>query len=417
MDIRSSMKRCEPGRELRRTTVAALVGVVVALGAAAPAPAATRCVASPDLVRWQPAPYPASRRVLQVGPQRAYPTLAAVAAAARDGDVIEIDAGEYNESVLFKADDLWLRGVGGRPHLKAPAKLFMDKAILVFRGANPTIENLEFSGARAKARNGAGIRHQQGNLTIRNSLFRDSDNGILTAHDPQGVVLVEFSEFARNGFGDGLSHNIYVGRARRFELRHSYSHGAKEGHLLKSRAAENLIEYNWLVDDSDGRTSYEIDITFPGETLIVGNVIAQAASSPNHSIVSYAAGKEKATPPTGRLTVAYNTIFNSRNNPVFVNNNSTGTALVVNNVFGGPRGREDLRGPIDASGNVALDAAAFVAAGKGDFRLATGAKAIDAAVPTTVRLPRYEPSPRLGSTLRLDDGRPDAGALEHCRDR
>jgi hypothetical protein len=355
--------------------------------------------------------------VLQVGPQRAYPTLAAVAAAAKDGDVIEIDAGEYNESVLFKADDLWLRGVGGRPHLKAPAKLFMDKAILVFRGANPTVENLEFSGARAKARNGAGIRHQHGNLTIRHSLFRDSDNGILTAHDPQGVVLVEFSEFARNGFGDGLSHNIYVGRARRFELRHSYSHGAKEGHLVKSRAAENLIEYNWLVDDSDGRTSYEIDITFPGETLIVGNVIAQAASSPNHSIVSYAAGKEKATPPTGRLTVAYNTIFNRRNNPIFVNNNSTGTALVVNNVFGGPRGREDLRGPIDASGNVALDAAAFVAPAQGDFRLAAGAKAIDAAVPTTVTVPRYEPSARLTSTLRPDDGRPDAGALEHCRDR
>jgi hypothetical protein len=352
--------------------------------------------------------------VLQVGAERTYRTLEAVAAAARDGDVIEIDAGEYTESVLFKADDLWLRGVGGRPHLKAPAKLFMGKAILVFRGRNPTIENLELSGARAKARNGAGIRHQHGNLTVRHSLFRDSDNGILTAHDPEGVVVIEFSEFAGNGFGDGKSHNIYVGRARRFELRHSYSHGAKDGHLLKSRASENLIEHNWLVDDADGRTSYEIDITFPGETLIVGNVIAQAASSPNQSIVSYAAGKEKATTPTGRLTVAYNTIFNSRKNPVFVNNNSTGTALVFNNVFGGPGGKEDVRGPVDARGNVTLDASAFVSAARGDFRLVAGAKAIDAGVPVDVPVPEFEPSAQLSSARRPSDGRPDAGAIEHC---
>ncbi len=417
MDVRRPMTGFNCSSGLLRTAAAFAACIAATLVAVAPATAAPRCAASAEVVRWAPAPYPMARRVLQVGPQRTYRTLKDVAAAARDGDVIEIDAGEYTESVLFKADDLWLRGVGGRPLLKAPAKLFLDKAILVFRGRNPTIENLEFSGARAKARNGAGIRHQHGNLTIRHSVFRDSDNGILTSHDPEGVVVIEFSEFARNGFGDGKSHNIYVGRVKRFELRHSYSHGAKEGHLVKSRAAENLIEHNWLVDDPDGRTSYEIDIVFPGETLIVGNVIAQAASSPNQSIVSYAAGKESATTPTGRLTVAYNTIFNSRKNPVYVNNNSTGTALVVNNVFGGPRGKEDMRGPVDARGNVTLDASAFVAAEQGDFRLVAGAKAIDAGIPVDVPVPGFEPSGQLSSTPRPSDGRPDAGALEHCLDR
>jgi hypothetical protein len=291
-----------------------------------------------------------------------------VAAAARDGDVIEIQAGDYQESVLFKADDLWIRGVGGRPHLKAPKQLVMGKATFVFRGANPTIENLEFSGARAKARNGAGIRHQHGNLTVRNSLFRDSDNGILTSHDPEGTVVIEYSEFARNGFGDGKSHNVYIGRMKRFELRHSWSHGARQGHLVKTRAHENLIEYNWLVDDADGTTSYEIDIVFPGETRIVGNVIVQAVGSPNQSIVSYAAGREKATTPTGQLTVAYNTIFSHRHNPIFVNNNSTGTALVARNVFGGATGREELRGPMDVRDNLRLRDEDFVAASSNDLR-------------------------------------------------
>jgi hypothetical protein len=292
----------------------------------------------------------------------------------------------------------------------------MDKAILVFRGANPTIENLEFSGARAKARNGAGIRHQRGDLTIRNSLFRDSDNGILTGHDPEGVVQIEFSEFARNGFGDGLSHNIYVGRANRFELRHSWSHGAKKGHLIKSRAGENLIEYNWLVDDPDGQASYEIDITFPSDTKIIGNVIVQASGSPNQSIVSYAAGKEKATTPTGRLTVAYNTIYSRRTNPVFVNNNSSGTALIARNVFGGAIGREELRGPIDARDNLRLADSDFVDAAANDFR-PTATPGVGTSASTdeeSLGRPTFEPMAESRSRARRPSNGNTVGAFESC---
>src|SRR5918997_1313255 len=42
-----------------------------------------------------------------------------------------------------------------------------------------TVERLEFAGAKVADRNGAGIRYQAGDLTVRKCHFRDNENGIL----------------------------------------------------------------------------------------------------------------------------------------------------------------------------------------------------------------------------------------------
>jgi len=49
----------------------------------------------------------------------------------------------------------------------------------VIRGNDVIVENIEFSGARVPDRNGAGIRPEGRNFTVRNCRFYDCENGIL----------------------------------------------------------------------------------------------------------------------------------------------------------------------------------------------------------------------------------------------
>ena len=88
---------------------------------------------------------------------------------------------------------------------------------------------------------------------MRGCYFHDNEDGILTGGGASTEVIVEYSEFADNGNGDGFSHNMYIGHEGRFTLRYSYSHAAKVGHLVKSRAAENYILYNRLSGEDGTR--------------------------------------------------------------------------------------------------------------------------------------------------------------------
>jgi hypothetical protein len=86
---------------------------------------------------------------------------------------------------------------------------------------------------------------------------------------PASDIVVEHSEFERNGAGDGQSHNIYIGELRSFTLRYSYSHDANKSQLVKSRAVTNYILYNRIVDRPDGNANYEIDLSNGGVSYII----------------------------------------------------------------------------------------------------------------------------------------------------
>jgi len=197
------------------------------------------------------------RRLLQVGPARELRRPSDAARIARDGDIVEIDAAPYPGDVaVWTQSRLTLRGVGGRAVLDSGGAVAAQQGIWVLRGKDVTVENVEFAGARAVHRNGSGIRFTGRNLTVRNCVFRDNEAGLLTWNDPGSDILVEHSVFSRNGYGDGQSHNIYIGRVRSFTLRFSHSHDSRIGHEVKSRAALNRILYNRLTDEQDGNSSY-----------------------------------------------------------------------------------------------------------------------------------------------------------------
>jgi hypothetical protein len=218
-------------------------------------------------------------------------------------------------------------------------------------------------------RNGAGIRLEGRNLTVRNCYFHDNENGILAGSNGASDVLIEHSEFARNGAGDGQSHNLYIGTVRTFTLRESYVHHAMVGHNVKSRALKNVIENNRIMDEADGRASYAIDLPDGGISFVVGNVLQQGPKSENSTILAYAA--ERYRNPVNRLFVLNNTFFNG--NPAggrFLSIRTGADSIVVmNNVFSGPGALPS--GVLDAGGNLRVRHSDFVDPDRFDFRLKT----------------------------------------------
>jgi hypothetical protein len=295
---------------------------------------------------------PALAAPLEVGPGKPYATPCQAINAAAPGDIIQIDAaGKYDGDVCaWSTSGLTLRGVGGgRARIDAAGQSAQGKAIWVIAGDDTTIENIELSGAKVVDKNGAGIRQEGKNLTVRGCFFHDNEDGILAGDSAGSEILIERSEFADNGAGDGYSHNMYINHIKKFTIQFSYSHGAKEGHLIKSRAAENFILYNRLSSEATGTTSYEINLPNGGRSLVIGNLIEQGPLSPNGAILDY--GSEG--PGAGQandLFVVNNTFVNDRK--------SGGTFLQIAAGVGAVLARNNLflgSGSITKQASVTLD--------------------------------------------------------------
>ena len=291
--------------EIRRGPDGELIVVPFASEAgAAPAPAAP-----------EPA---AAGRVLRVGPGEAIATVTDAARQARNGDVIEIQPGEYrHQPAVWTQDRLTIRGSGARPVMRADGASAEGKAIWVVRGGRISIENVEFRGARVADGNGAGIRFERGDLSVRNCVFMDNEMGILTANAPELSLSVEDSVFGQAPKHAGLLHHLlYVGAIGKFTLVGSRFEQGFKGHLVKSRARESHILYNRLVDGPQGQASYELEFPNGGIAYVIGNVIGQSETTDNQAIVAY--GAEGQRWPDNALYLSHNTLVNDSPNGTFL---------------------------------------------------------------------------------------------------
>jgi hypothetical protein len=209
------------------------------------------------------------------------------------------------------------------------------------------VENIELSGARVPSHNGAGIRAEGTDLTIRGCRFHHNEMGLLTNPSPNSVVVIEDSEFDHNRADTPrhgrLGHNIYVNSARRFVLRNSHVHGAKTGHQVKTRATRNLISNNRILD-GDGASSFLVDISEGGQAEIRGNRLQQSARAENRTAIAFAGEARNRSAKNHALTVKGNSFVNEGGAATFVRNHSKSPARLRNNSIEG-RNVTLLRGP------------------------------------------------------------------------
>jgi hypothetical protein len=269
-------------------------------------------------------------------------------------------------------------------HLVPPKPVPNDKAIWIIAGTNTTIENIEFSDAwidTNKGGNAAGIRQEAANVTIRNCYFHECQNGILESNVATSNVIIEATEFARcgndSGPDAGYTHNLYIGHVASFTLKNCYSHGAKQGHLVKTRAKTNHILYNRLTDEAGTTASYELSFPDGGNTYAIGNIIEQSSTSANSGIVDYAS-EHIFYPDAKKFYFVNNTVVNDRGSGNFVQIGLSGvdTVKIANNLFVGSGGFS-LKGMLDTSHNIVATNAAFVNQATYDYHLTSASPGIN----------------------------------------
>jgi hypothetical protein len=282
---------------------------------------------------------PRSGRVLQVGPGKAFTTMSSAFAVAREGDTIEVDAGDYTGTAAtgtINTPNLYIKGVGGKANMRAAGQHAQSKGTWVVSGNNVRVENVDFFDAAVPApdNNGAGIRIEAPNLTLYRCGFFDGQNGIQGGAGSGVIYLIE-CEFARNGFGDGFTHNVYVDVHDAVIAVGCFFHEAAIGHNFKSRARFNWLENCYFMDGPTGTASYLADFPNGGLVFLRGNCFHKGPNADNSISVAYAQ-ESLASGSTHRLTMIHNTLVSTRVGGTFVAAPSGTEAITwTANIFAG----------------------------------------------------------------------------------
>ncbi|MEP2101128.1 MAG: right-handed parallel beta-helix repeat-containing protein [Parasphingorhabdus sp.] len=256
--------------------------------------AALATVASPAALAQNRAPF----TVAENG-QGFYKLSDAVEAIGARRGTIAIAPGAYGDCAVQTEGQITYRAV-------VPGQTILDggicegKAALVLRGQSAVVDGIIFQNQRVPDGNGAGIRLERGNLTITNALFRNSEQGLLTADDVSGSIVIDRSTFQRLGRCDrGLScaHSVYIGDYGSLSVTNSRFEKGSGGHYVKSRAPRITVT-NSSFDDTQGRTTnYMIDLPAGASGAISGNVFVQGQNKENWSafIAVAAEGKKHSS--------------------------------------------------------------------------------------------------------------------------
>lgn len=182
------------------------------------------------------------------------------------------------------------------------------KAALVLRGREASVSGIVFRRMAVPDFNGAGIRLEQGNLTVAQSWFLDSQQGILTGNDPSARIVIDKSTFSGLGTcegGGGCAHSLYVGDYGQLRITRSRFERGTGGHYVKARAARVEIASSSF-DNSNGRaTNYMIDLPAGATGQITNNWFVQGQNKENYSAF-IAIGAEERLHSSNGLKIAGN---------------------------------------------------------------------------------------------------------------
>ena len=222
-----------------------------------------------------------------------------------------------------------------------------DKAALVLRGEGSTVDGIVFRNMRVSDGNGAGIRTEIGDLTVTNSMFLDSQEGILGGDERARRITIDRSTFAGLGQCDetpDCAHSVYLTNPGQITVTNSRFERGRGGHYLKLRIAHVDIHDNSFDDTAGRNTNYMIDLPEGATGAIRDNMFVQGANKENWSGLIVVAAEQRKYRSAG-LAVAGNTATiapGQKNSPAFVANVSGERLAVGENTLGaGVRRYED----------------------------------------------------------------------------
>jgi hypothetical protein len=257
--------------------------------------------ATPLAAQSQQAPY----RVDEIG--RSFWRLDdAFKAIGQGNGTVTIAPGKYNDCGSFTGGALMIRAA-------QPGTVVFDggicegKAAMVLRGNSADVSGIIFQNMRVNDKNGSGIRLEKGNLRVTNSIFRNSEQGILTNELPSSSVEIDKVTFSGLGGCPGgmCSHSIYISNVMSLKVTRSRFERGAGGHYVKSRSARVEIMDNSFDDSAGHETNYMIDLPAGATGMITGNTFVQGRSKENYSVM-IALGAETRLHKTAGLAIFNN---------------------------------------------------------------------------------------------------------------
>jgi hypothetical protein len=240
-----------------------------------------------------------SAATLSVGTGKQYTTIQAAMAVAVPGDVVEVQGDEtYAGTIMFSSEQsgtatnpITVRGIlvnGHRPLLRGIGPGQWDNAIVFFNANHFVMESFEVEGNRNDT--DYCLVHMADDVTLRDFVVHDClhQGGLVGNDNDSGSLILEYSEFFRNGGGE-TNHQIYMATDQVafphsvFRMQYCYVHDGVGGNNVKSRAERNEIYYNWI----EGAYYHELDLIGPdvgdAETAredsdVVGNVLIKTST-------------------------------------------------------------------------------------------------------------------------------------------
>jgi hypothetical protein len=225
----------------------------------------------------------------------------AVNAIGDQKGTILIAPGRYKQCAVQQAGDVaYIAAQPGSVTLERVA--CEGKAALVLRGRNARVEGLIFNDIKVSDANGSGIRLEKGNLSVAESMFRDSEGGILSANDAGGTIRVERSTFSGLGRCDrGLAcaHSLYIGDYGSLSVERVRFERGRGGHYVKTRAARIQVTDSSFDDTAGATTNYMIDLSAGATGTIANNVFVQGKNKENHSALIMVAAEGRTNNSDG----------------------------------------------------------------------------------------------------------------------
>lgn len=275
------------------------------------------------------------------GTCREFVLLSDALAALQPGGEVVLPPGVHRQAGTVAVPNATIRGEigpnGERAHLTG-ATVQGKAALVVAPGADHVrIIGIACSGIRVPDRNGACLRLEAPNATIKDVYVHDNQIGILGG-GLGGRIVIEGSRFERNGAGGG-SHQLYISkRVAELVVRDNRILSTMGwGHAVKSRAARTVVEGN-LIAGLDGPESRTLDVPNGGELVVRDNVLVKGVNSENWDVISVAKESEKSgLHERNAILVERNTFVFERSGVVFTSDSPATIEFRDNVIMGDAR--------------------------------------------------------------------------------